>query len=46
LRDQNPNDSAKDIVDKAIKDFEKRWEAKAQGRKPEKEDDETGEATQ
>jgi CRISPR-associated protein Csb1 len=44
LRDMNPNDPARSIVDKAIKDFEKNWEAKAQSRKPEKADDEeTGE---
>jgi len=47
LRSQNPDDPAKTIVDKAIKDFEKNWEAKAQSRKPEKGDDEeTGENSQ
>ncbi len=35
LREQNRDDPAKSIVEKAIKDFEKRWQAKAQSRKPE-----------
>ncbi len=38
LRDQNPDDPAKGTVEKAIKDFEKSWEAKAQSRKVEKPD--------
>ena len=38
LRDQNPDDPAKGVVEKAIKDFEKNWEAKAQSRKAEKPD--------
>jgi CRISPR-associated protein Csb1 len=40
LRAQNPNDPAKGIVEKAIKDYEKSWEAKAQSRKAENPDDE------
>ena len=38
LRNQNPDDPAKGAVEKAIKDFEKNWEAKAQSRKAEKPD--------
>lgn len=38
LRGQNSDEPAKPIVEKAIKDFEKNWEAKAQSRKPEKPD--------
>jgi hypothetical protein len=38
LRDQNPDDPAKGIVARAIKDFEKHWETKAQSRKTEKPD--------
>lgn len=40
LRDLNKQEPAKGIVEKAIKDFESKWEAKAQARKAEKEDDE------
>lgn len=36
LRDQNTVDPAKGVVERAIKDFEKNWEAKARSRKPEK----------
>ncbi|HLG54746.1 MAG TPA: type I-U CRISPR-associated RAMP protein Csb1/Cas7u [Vicinamibacterales bacterium] len=39
LRSQNSEEPAKDVIEKAIKDFEKNWEAKAQSRKPEKTDD-------
>jgi len=44
LRDQNTEDQTKSIVEKAIKDFEKNWEAKAQSRKAEntEEDQEKG----
>lgn len=38
LRSQNPNDPMKSVVEKAIKDHEAKWEAKAQSRKPEKAD--------
>lgn len=38
LRNQNTEDPAKGVVEKAIKDFEKNWEAKAQSRKAEKAD--------
>jgi CRISPR-associated protein Csb1 len=41
LRDQNPDDPVRGIVGKAIKDFEKNWEAKAQSRKTEKPEDES-----
>lgn len=40
LRNQNPEDSVRSIVHKAIKDYENRWEAKAQSRKPEKDEEE------
>lgn len=40
LRDQNLDDPQKGVVEKAIKDFEKNWEAKAQSRKAEKSDEE------
>lgn len=44
LRSKNSEGKAKTIVEKAIKDFEKKWEAKAQGRKAEKADgDDNGE---
>jgi CRISPR-associated protein Csb1 len=43
LRKQNADGKAKGIVDKAITDFEKKWEAKAQGRKAEKADADEGE---
>jgi CRISPR-associated protein Csb1 len=36
LRSKNSEGKAKTIVEKAIKDFEKKWEAKAQGRKADK----------
>jgi CRISPR-associated protein Csb1 len=39
LRNQNTEGPAKGVVEKAIKDFEKNWEAKAQSRKAEKADD-------
>jgi len=46
LRGQNAEGKAKDIVERAIKDFEKKWEAKAQSRKAEKADgDDDGENT-
>jgi hypothetical protein len=38
LRTQNPNAPAKGVVEKAIKDHEVKWEAKAQSRMPEKAD--------
>jgi CRISPR-associated protein Csb1 len=41
LRDQNLVDPQKGIVEKAIKNFEKNWETKAQSRKAEKSDDES-----
>lgn len=40
LRGLNNQDPAKSIVEKAIKDYEKKWEAKVQSRKPEKADEE------
>ena len=40
LRDQNPEAAVRSLVDKAIKDYEVRWEAKAQSRKPEKDEEE------
>ncbi len=44
LRALNTDDPAKVVVDKAIKDFESKWEAKAQSRKPDAtEDQEDGE---
>lgn len=35
FRNQNPDDPANGVVDRAIRDFEKKWEAKAQSRKDE-----------
>ncbi|MCZ2340757.1 MAG: type I-U CRISPR-associated protein Cas7 [Bacteroidales bacterium] len=43
LRVQNPDDPARSIVEKAIKDHETKWEAKAQSRKAEKADGDDGE---
>src|SRR5271157_504868 len=40
LRSQNPEDPAKGVVEKAIRDHEAKWEAKAQSRKPHKPEDE------
>lgn len=42
LQEQNPEEPAKSIVQKALKTYEAQWEAKAQSRKLEGEDDETG----
>jgi len=39
LRNQNTAEPAKGIVEKAIKDYETKWEANAQSRKPEKDAD-------
>ncbi len=41
LRQQNVEGKVKGIVDKAIAAFEKNWEAKAQGRKAEKANDDS-----
>lgn len=46
LRAQNTGEPAKAIVETAIKDFQSKWEAKAQSRKPEKADDEDRENNQ
>lgn len=46
LRELNPDEPVKGVVEKAIKDFEAKWEAKAQSRKPEESDKEDGEADQ
>lgn len=45
LRSQNPDDPTRSIVEKAIKDHEAKWEAKAQGRKAEKTEADDGEDT-
>ncbi len=42
LLNQNPEEPVQSIVRKAIKDYEAKWEAKAQSRKPEKKEDEVG----
>jgi hypothetical protein len=43
LREQNSGDPARTVVERAIKDYEAKWEAKAQSRKPESEKEEEGE---
>ena len=40
LLNQNPKDPAQSIVHGAIKDYETKWEAKTQSRKPEKDEEE------
>lgn len=48
LRDQNLDDPEKGVVEKAIRDFERKWEAKAQSRKDDEsdDDDQDGDGTQ
>jgi CRISPR-associated protein Csb1 len=43
LRDLNPEEPAKGVVEKALKDYEAKWEAKAQSRKPTENDDDNTE---
>ena len=38
LREQNPNDPTKSVIEKALADFERNWEAKAQSRKADESD--------
>jgi hypothetical protein len=43
LREQNGGEPARAVVERAIKDYEARWEAKAQSRKPETDKEEENE---
>jgi CRISPR-associated protein Csb1 len=45
LREQNTGEPAKGIVERAIKDYEAKWEAKAQSRKAESEKEEESEGS-